>query len=111
MQLGSLYLPRFVDSFGYITVLTLLPTYIDLLDPSGLEIGLFVTALGAARLVGILPLSWAGDRYDKRTLLVASLVLSLLAYVLFPFVESSLGFIAARSFQGLGLLGLGLAPR
>lgn len=108
LRFGSLYLTRFANSFGYITVLTLLPTYIDLLDPSGLEIGLFVTALGLARFVGIIPLGWAGDRYDKRTLLIVSLLISVLAYLLFPFVESTLGFIAARSFQGLGLLGVGL---
>lgn len=108
LRFGSLYLSRFANSFGYITVLTLLPTYIDLLDPSGLEIGLFVTALGLARVIGIVPLAWAGDRYDKRSLLIASLVVSIAAYLLFPFVESSLGFIAARSLQGLGLLGVGL---
>ncbi|MDZ7700739.1 MAG: MFS transporter [Halobacteriales archaeon] len=108
LRFGSLYLTRFANSFGYITVLTLLPTYIDLLDPSGLEIGLFVASLGLARFVGIVPLAWAGDRYDKRSLLIAALVLSVGAYALFPFVESSLGFIAARSLQGLGLLGVGL---
>lgn len=107
-QFRSLYVTRFAGSFGYITVLTLLPTYIDLLDPSGLEIGLFVTALGVARFVGIVPLAWAGDRYDKRTILIGSLLVSIGAYVLFPFVESSLGFIAARVFQGFGILGVGL---
>jgi len=108
LQFGSLYVTRFAGSFGHITVLTLLPTYINLLDPSGVEIGLFVTALGLARFVGIVPLGWAGDRYDKRTLLVGSLLLSIAAYLLFPFVDSALGFIAARVLQGFGTLGVGL---
>lgn len=42
LQLRSLYLPKFASSFGGITLVTLLPTYIDLLNPSGALIGLFV---------------------------------------------------------------------
>jgi MFS family permease len=112
LQFGSLYATKFATSFGTVTLVTLLPTYIDVLDPSGIAIGLFAASLGIARGVGVVPLGWAGDRYDKRTLLLASLLVSILAYLLVPLVESSLGFIAARLLQGFGVLGtalLGLA--
>ena len=43
----------FASGFGFITVLTLLPTYIDLFDPSGLvAFGLLTVLLGVA-LVGV----------------------------------------------------------
>ena len=108
LQFGSLYLTRFAGSFGYVTVLVLLPTYINLLDPSGIEIGLFTTALTLASTVAVVPLGWAGDRYDKRGLLVASIVVSVGSYLLFAVIGSSLGFIAARVLQGFGILGVGL---
>lgn len=56
LQFSSLYASRFAASFGYMTVLTLLPTYIDVLGATGVTIGLFITALEIARTVGIVPL-------------------------------------------------------
>lgn len=104
----SLYLTRFAGSLGFITILTLLPTYIDVLDASGVAVGLFVTALSVGRTVAIVPLGWAGDRYDKRTILLIALATSISAYLLFSVISSSIGFIAARTLQGLGLVGTGL---
>lgn len=108
LQYYSLYLVSFASSFGFITVVTLLPTYIDLLNPSGALVGLFVSALAIARAVGLVPIAWAGDRYDKRTMLLVSLAVSVLAYVAFAFIETSYGFLGARVLQGLGIVGTGL---
>lgn len=108
LEFRSLYLTKFATSFGTVTLVTLLPTYIDLLDPSGITIGLFITGISIARTIGVVPLGWAGDRYDKRTLLLVALIISVIAYLLFPLVDSSLGFIAARILQGFGVLGTGL---
>lgn len=108
LEFGSLYLTKFATSFGTVTLVTLLPTYIDLLDPSGIAIGLFITGISIARSIGVVPLGWAGDRYDKRALLLVSLVVSTGSYLLFPLVDSSLGFIVVRVLQGFGVLGTGL---
>lgn len=90
------------------TVLTLLPTYIEVLGATGVTIGLFVTALELARTAGIIPLSWAGDRYSKRTILVGALLTSAVAYVAFAQTTTIEGFLTARALQGLGLTGTGL---
>ncbi len=103
-----LYLTRFVASLGYITLLTLLGTYIEELGATGVVAGLFVTALGVGRTVAILPLGWAADRYDKRAILLVSLLLSGVSYALFTLVGSSAGFIVARMLQGLGMVGTGM---
>jgi MFS family permease len=108
LQFSSLYLTRFAASFGFMTVLTLLPDYIDALGATGVTIGLFVTALELARTVGIVPLGWAGDRYSKRLILVGALIVSALAYLAFARVTTVPGFLVARFLQGLGLTGTGL---
>ena len=108
LQFSSLYVTRFAASFGYMTVLTLLPDYIDALGATGVTIGLFITALELARTAGIVPLGWAGDRYSKRALLVGALLVSAVAYVLFAGVTTVEGFLIARVLQGFGLAGAGL---
>ncbi|MFC7138520.1 MFS transporter [Halosimplex aquaticum] len=108
LQFSSLYLARFASSFGFMTVLTLLPDYIDALGATGVTIGLFVTALEVARTVGIVPLGWAADRYSKRSILLGALVLSAVAYLAFTAVTSVDSFLVARTLQGLGMTGTGL---
>ncbi|EMA09511.1 MFS transporter [Haloarcula marismortui] len=107
-QFYPLYLTRFVASLGFITLLTLLPNYIEQLGATGVVVGLFVTALGIGRTVALVPLGWAADRYDKRLLLLLSILLSAISYGLFVFVDSSAGFILARILQGLGIVGTGI---
>lgn len=107
-QFYPLYLTRFVASLGFITLLTLLPNYIEQLGATGVVVGLFVTALGIGRTVALVPLGWAADRYDKRLLLLISMLLSAISYGLFVFVDSSAGFILARILQGLGIVGTGI---
>jgi MFS family permease len=103
-----LYLTRFAASLGYIILLTLLPNYIEQLGATGLLAGLFVTALGVGRTVAIVPVGWAADRFDKRSVLLASLGVSTAAYAMFAVVDTSIGFVVARTLQGLGLVGTGL---
>ncbi|WP_440990761.1 MFS transporter [Haloarchaeobius baliensis] len=111
-QFYALYLARFATGFGFVTLATLLPTYIRLFQPSGLVIGLFTTGFTLAQTVSVVPLAWAGDRYDKRTVLVASLLVGLVAYAGFGaialFDGASLSFIAARAVQGIAVTGSGL---
>lgn len=108
LQFSSLYMTRFAASFGFMTVLTLLPNYIDALGATGVTIGLFITTLELARTVGIIPIGWAGDRYSKRLILLGALIVSALSYLAFASVTTITGFLAARVLQGLGLAGTGL---
>jgi MFS family permease len=103
-----LYLTKFVGSLGFITLLTLLPTYIEQLGATGIVVGLFVTSLGIGRTLAIVPIGWAADRYDKRAILLASLALSAVSYGLFTIVDTSLGFVLARGLQGLSVVGTGM---
>jgi MFS family permease len=53
VEFYSLYLKRFVDNLGYVAILTLLPAFINQLNPSGLAIGVFVSALAIGRTIAV----------------------------------------------------------
>lgn len=118
-QFWALYLTRFAEGFGFITLLTLLPTYINTLDPqattvlgvtisAGLVIGMYTTGFTLVQTAAVVPLAWAGDRFDKRTVLLVVLAAGALVYALFPLVDSSGSFIAIRALQGLVVTGASL---
>jgi MFS family permease len=118
-QFWVLYLTRFAGGFGFITLVTLLPQYIEVLDPSavtvlgltvgaGIVIGLFTTGFTLAQTVAVVPLAWAGDRYDKRLVLLALLAAGVVVYAGFALVASPAGFVAARAMQGVVVTGAGL---
>jgi MFS family permease len=115
----ALYLSRFAGSFGFVTLLTLLPKYIETLDPTaislfgltlsaGFVIGMYTTGYTLASTVAIVPMAWVGDRYDKRLVLLFALGLGVFVYALFPLVETSGAFIGVRALQGLVMSGSGL---
>ncbi|WP_123622422.1 MFS transporter [Halorubrum sp. CSM-61] len=118
-QFWALYLTRFAEGFGFITLLTLLPTYINALDPqsttvlgltvsAGFIIGMYTTGFTLAQTVAVIPLAWAGDRLDKRLVLLVVLGVGAGVYALFPLVDSSTSFILVRALQGFVVTGAGL---
>ncbi|WP_442909362.1 MFS transporter [Halovenus sp. HT40] len=119
VQFYVLYLTRFAEGFGFITLLTLLPAYINTLQPqettilgltvsAGFIIGMYTTGFTLAQTVAVVPLAWAGDRFDKRTILLVILGLGAGVYALFPLVDSSASFILIRALQGVAVTGAGL---
>ncbi|WP_436907058.1 MFS transporter [Halosimplex marinum] len=107
-QLRALYFTRFASAFGLITLLTLLSDFIEQLGAEGFVLGLFATGLTFAQAVGIVPISWAADRYDKRTVLLGGIGLASVVYFAFAFVETSWQFIGVRAFQGIAATAGGL---
>ncbi|MFC7208979.1 MFS transporter [Natronoarchaeum sp. GCM10025321] len=119
IQFWALYLTRFAEGFGFVTLLTLLPTYINTLNPeattilgitvsAGVIIGMYTTGFTLAQTVAVIPLAWAGDRFDKRTILLLVLGVGAGVYALFPLVDSSASFIGIRALQGVVVTGTGL---
>ncbi len=118
-QFWALYLTRFAEGFGFITLITLLGPYINTLDPqattvlgvtvsAGFIIGMYTTGFTLAQTAAVVPLAWAGDRFDKRTVLLVVLGVGAGVYALFPLVDSSASFIAIRALQGIVVTGAGL---
>ncbi|MFW5939096.1 MAG: MFS transporter [Halolamina sp.] len=108
LQFWSLYLARFATGFGTVTLVTLLPFYIEALNASDVMGGLFITGFTLAQTAAVIPLAWGGDRYDKRLVLLGVLLASAVAYVAFVLVESSVAFLGVRALQGVAVTGSGL---
>ncbi|GGL35115.1 MFS transporter [Halarchaeum grantii] len=107
-QFLALYLVRFAGSFGLATLAILLPQYVNQLNPSGLMTGLFYTGFTAAQFVAVVPLAWAGDRYDKRLVLLGCLGLGVAVYALFTLVATPPALVGVRALQGVAATGIGL---
>jgi MFS family permease len=69
---------------------------------------MYTTGFTLAQTIAVVPLAWAGDRFDKRTVLLVILGLGAGVYALFPLVDSSASFILIRALQGVAVTGAGL---
>ncbi|MEX2356420.1 MAG: MFS transporter, partial [Thermaerobacterales bacterium] len=98
----GLYLIVIANSLGMQTLLTLIPEYARMLESSPFWIGMFTTSFAVAGTVVVLPLGWISDRVGKTRVLRYGIVISVVAYVMFLFVQSEEWFILARIVQGLG---------
>lgn len=107
-QFFALYLIRFAGRFGYSTLIILMPYYVNRLHASGLVTGLFYSGFTAAQLVAVIPLAWAGDRYDKRLVLGSCLAVGIIVYALFTLVVSPATLVGIRSLQGIVVVGISL---
>jgi MFS family permease len=112
LQFPVLYLTRFATGFGFVTLLTLLPEYVNLYEPSGVMLGLFTTGFAIAQTVAVVPIAYLGDARDKRNVLVGVLALGLVAYLGFAALDVLAGgewaFVGVRGLQGAAVTGSGL---
>lgn len=108
VQFWTLYLSRFAGGFGSIALIVVLPKIATDLGITGVALGLLYTAYTLAQTVAVIPLAWAGDRYDKRLVLVGTLALGILTYGAFSVVSTETGVLAVRALQGVVFTGMGL---
>ena len=110
IQFWTLYLARFAGGFGLVTLSTLLPFYVNEfgLADDGLLVGLLYSGFTLAQTVAVVPLAWAGDRYDKRVVLLGVLALGVPTYLAFGYAPGAGALIGARVFQGVVATGMGL---
>ena len=108
LQFYSLYVSRFAGGFGLSALALLLPKYANELVASDLMIGLFYTGFTATQALVVVPMAWAGDRYDKRAIFLGLLAFGVVVSVAFTFVETSWQLVAVRGGQGILATGMGL---
>lgn len=101
-QISVLMATVFVDMIGFTMVLPLLPFYATRLGADARVVGMLVAAYPFAQLA-VSPF-WGrlSDRYGRRPLILAGLMLSAAAYVLFGLAESLWLLFASRMVQGSG---------
>lgn len=101
-QISVLMATVFVDMIGFTMVLPLLPFYATRLGADPALVGMLIAAHPFAQLA-VSPF-WGrlSDRYGRRPLILAGLMLSAAAYVLFGLAEAIWLLFASRLVQGAG---------
>lgn len=101
-QISVLMATVFVDMIGFTMVLPLLPFYATRLGADPALVGILIAAHPFAQLV-VSPF-WGrlSDRIGRRPLILAGLILSAAAYVIFGLAEAIWLLFASRIVQGAG---------
>jgi len=101
-RLLVLFVTAFVDMVGLTMIVPLLPFYATDLGASATVVGVLVSAFSVAQLA-VAPL-WGrlSDRYSRRPAILAGLLLTACAYVIFAFAGSVPVLLLSRLVQGLG---------
>ena len=101
-KLIILFITAFVDMVGFVIVLPLLPYYATEFGANAFVVGILISSFSVAQL-SVAPL-WgrASDRYGRRPMILAGLVLSVVAYVVFAFASSFWLLLVSRVVQGMG---------
>src|SRR3954447_658496 len=101
-RLLVLFVTAFVDMVGLTMIVPLLPFYATELGANATVVGLLVSAFSVAQLA-VAPV-WGSfsDRYGRRPAILAGLLLTAGAYVIFAFAGSVGLLLLSRLVQGLG---------
>jgi multidrug resistance protein len=101
-KLIVLFITAFVDMVGFVMILPLLPYYATEFGANALLVGVLISSFSVAQLA-VAPL-WgrASDRYGRRPMILAGLVLSAAAYVVFGFANTVGVLLLSRVVQGMG---------
>ncbi|HKH83977.1 MAG TPA: MFS transporter, partial [Gemmatimonadales bacterium] len=99
-RLLVLFVAAFVDMVGLTMIIPLLPFYATELGASATVVGLLVSAFSVAQLA-VAPV-WGSfsDRYGRRPAILAGLLLTAGAYVIFAFAGSVMVLLLSRLVQG-----------
>jgi multidrug resistance protein len=97
-----LFVVAFVDMIGLTMIVPILPYFAKNMGASASEIGLLISAFSLAQLA-VAPL-WGrfSDRYGRRPAILAGLIITALAYIVFAFSGTVWMLLLARIVQGLG---------
>ncbi|HWB39889.1 MAG TPA: MFS transporter, partial [Gemmatimonadales bacterium] len=101
-KLLILFVTAFVDMVGLTMIVPLLPYYATDFGAGAGTVGLLISAFSVAQLA-VAPL-WGrvSDRYGRRPAILAGLLVTAAAYVLFAFAGTVPALLIARLVQGVG---------
>ncbi|HEX7181143.1 MAG TPA: MFS transporter [Thermoanaerobaculia bacterium] len=101
-QISVLMATVFADMVGFTMVLPLLPFYATRLGANATVVGALVASYAFAQLLASPLWGRASDRYGRRPLILAGLLASAVAYVLFGLADALWLLFASRLVQGSG---------
>lgn len=101
-KLTVLMITAFVDMLGLAMVIPLLPFYATKLGASATIVGVLIAAFSIAQLASAPLWGKFSDRYGRRPALLAGLLVSAVAYVIFAYASTLWLLLISRIVQGLG---------
>src|SRR5438552_5464861 len=101
-KLTVLMITAFVDMLGLAMVIPLLPFYATKLGASATIVGVLIAAFSIAQLASAPLWGRFSDRYGRRPALLAGLIVSAIAYVIFAYASTLWLLLLSRIVQGLG---------
>lgn len=100
-ELLLIFLIIFVNLIGFGIIIPLLPFYGDAFGATGFQIGLLFASYSLSQLVASPILGSLSDRYGRRPVLLASLMGTVLSFVMLALANSLWMLFAARVVDGL----------
>ncbi len=101
-RLPVLFVTAFIDMVGLTMIMPLLPFYAEQLGASATVVGLLIAAFSLAQLLVAPVWGRSSDRYGRRPAILAGLLVTAVAYVLFAFAGSLPLLLLSRLLQGVG---------
>jgi multidrug resistance protein len=101
-KLTVLMITAFVDMLGFAMVIPLLPFYATKLGASASIVGVLIAAFSIAQLASAPLWGRFSDHYGRRPALLAGLMISAVAYVIFAYASTLWLLLLCRIVQGLG---------
>jgi multidrug resistance protein len=101
-RLLVLFVTAFVDMVGLAMIVPLLPYYATEFGASALVVGLLISAFSLAQLACAPAWGRFSDRYGRRPAILAGLLITAVAYVVFAFAGNVWLLLLSRVVQGLG---------
>ncbi len=100
-SLAIIFLIIFVNLLGFGIVIPLLPLYASDFQASGLQIGLLFASYSVCQIVAAPVLGGLSDRWGRRPILLASLLGTVVSFVMLAMAGSLLWLFIARIVDGL----------
>lgn len=105
----TIFVTVLLDLLGFGMILPLLPFYPQKFGVTDVEIGWLFASYSLAQLLVSPLLGRLSDRFGRRPLLLATLVLAVAAHLVFAFAGSFLVLLLARSASGVAASNIGIA--
>jgi len=101
-RLAVLFVTAFVDMVGLTMIVPLLPYYATDFGATAVVVGFLISAFSVAQLLSAPIWGRLSDRRGRRPAIIAGLVITAVAYVLFGIAASVWVLLLSRVVQGLG---------
>jgi len=101
-KLTVLMITAFVDMLGLAMIIPLLPFYATKMGASATIVGVLIAAFSIAQLASAPLWGKFSDRYGRRPALLAGLLISAVAYVIFGYASTLWLLLLSRIVQGFG---------